>query len=110
MHVPASTLLPATFDASLESLLATLEGHGEKALVIEYAGQNVRPGYHVTEIKSGSFSTLDCGGSPDSWQETILQIEDLPAENGETHMKVGKFLSILGQVVGKLNLTKSSRR
>jgi len=45
--------------------------------VIDYGGRTIRPGYHVTEVKAGSFGTLDCGGNPDAWRETILQVEDL---------------------------------
>ena len=41
--------------------------------------RTIQQGYHVTEVKAGSFVTLDCGGNPDQWHETILQVEDLPS-------------------------------
>ena len=110
MNVHASPLLPAAqADSSLAGVLAALAPHDEKALVIEYGGRTIRPGYHVTEVKAGSFVTLDCGGNPDSWQETILQVEDQPAAEGQWFMKVGKFRAILAQVDKKVRLNADAR-
>eukprot|EP01036_Dinobryon_divergens_P045898 gene45898-61347_t len=73
-------------DSSLASVLAALEPHGDKALVFEYDGGEVQAGYHVTEVKAGSFVTLDCGGNPDAWQETPLTagVWVPPARAGKT--------------------------
>ena len=110
MSVHASPLVLAFgSDASLAAVLAALALHDEKSLVIEYAGRTIQAGYHVTEVKAGSFVTLDCGGNPDAWRETILQVEDLPAGEGEQHMKVGKFRAILAQVDKKLQLDAGAR-
>ena len=109
MSVNASILLPVEFDASLASVLATLAPHDDKPLTIEYGGRQVQAGYHITEVKAGSFVTLDCGGNPDAWQETILQVEDLPAEDGRAAMSVGKFRGILAQVDRKVRLHDSAR-
>ncbi|WP_108462840.1 DUF6428 family protein [Devosia naphthalenivorans] len=96
-------------DFSLARLLHMLEGHDEKALVIEYAGRRIGRGYHVTEVKAGSFVTLDCGGNPDAWQETVLQVEDISAESERTFMQVGKFTRILAQVDRKIPLNGDAR-
>jgi len=97
-------------DASLGALLDALRPHSTRRLVISYDGQLIRPGYHVTEVKAGSFVTLDCGGNPDAWQETILQVEDLPASSEKPdHMEVGKFLAILEKVAARVSLQPSSR-
>lgn len=109
MNTDASILLPVAFDASLGSVLATLTAHDEKRLTIEYGGRQVQPGYHITEVKAGSFVTLDCGGNPDAWQETILQVEDVPAEPGRATMSVGKFRGILSQVNRKVRLNDGAR-
>ena len=110
MNAHASVLLPVgEADSSLAAVLAALAPHDDKPLVIEYAGRTVRAGYHVTEVKAGSFVTLDCGGNPDAWQETILHVEDLPAGEGEQHMKVGKFRAILAQVDKKVRLDAGAR-
>jgi hypothetical protein len=96
-------------DASLGALLAALEPHAGKALVIDYGGQTIRPGYHVTEVKAGSFVTLDCGGNPDAWRETILQIEDIAQEGGGDYLSVDKFRGILDQVAQRVELDVGAR-
>jgi hypothetical protein len=99
----------ALADTSLGSVLDSLAPHDGKALIFEYGGRRVQPGYHVTEVKAGSFVTLDCGGNPDAWQETILQVEDIPARPGESYLPVGKFRAILAQVDRKVRLSSDAR-
>ena len=111
MNAPA---LPLTIsfqgDASLGAVRNALRAHGTRQLLIRYDGQLIQAGYHVTEVKAGSFVTLDCGGNPDAWQETILQVEDLPASAEKPeHMEVAKFLTILGKVVERVSLQEDSR-
>lgn len=101
---------PPQADSSLTHLLAALAPHDDKALVLAYeTGAEVQPGYHVTEVKAGSFVTLDCGGNPDAWQETILQVEDIPARDSAGPMRVGKFRAILAQVDRKVRLAGDAR-
>ena len=110
MLANASPLLPLSgVESTLGAVLAALAAHDDKAMLIEFEGRRVQAGYHVTEVKAGSFKTLDCGGNPDAWQETVLQIEDIPAQPGESAMTVGKFRSILARVDGKVRLDASSR-
>jgi hypothetical protein len=90
-------------------VLEALAPHDGKALMIEYGGRRAQPGYHVTEVKAGSFVTLDCGANADAWQETILQVEDIPAKDGGSYMTVGKFRAILGQVDRKIRLNGEAR-
>ncbi|OCJ06650.1 hypothetical protein A6U85_06865 [Agrobacterium sp. 13-626] len=96
-------------DASLGALLAALEPYAGKALVIDYGGQTIRPGYHVTEVKAGSFVTLDCGGNPDAWRETILQIEEIAQEGEGDYLSVDKFRGILDQVAQRIELDAGAR-
>ncbi|WP_375452179.1 DUF6428 family protein [uncultured Devosia sp.] len=103
----ATPLVPT--DASLDQLLAALESHEAKLLVIDYADRRIQPGYHVTEVKAGSFVTLDCGGNPDAWQETVLQVEDIAASEGRTFMTVAKFCGILVLVDRKVRLNGDAR-
>ncbi|WEX11049.1 DUF6428 family protein [Chelativorans sp. AA-79] len=108
MNRHATPVFPA--DTSVDQLLAALAEHDSKPLVIDYAGRRVQPGYHVTEVKAGSFVTLDCGGRPDAWQETVLQVEDMPArEEGQTFMSVGKFRGILAKVDSQIQLQAGAR-
>lgn len=96
-------------DASLSALLTALEPYAGKALVIDYGGRMIRPGYHVTEVKAGSFVTLDCGGNPDAWQETILQVEDIAQEGEGDYLSVDKFRGILDQVAQRVELDAGAR-
>ncbi|WP_236037390.1 DUF6428 family protein [Belnapia arida] len=97
-------------DASLGVVLDALLPYGARRLIISYDGRQTGGGYHVTEVKAGSFVTLDCGGNPDAWRETILQVEDLPASTEKPDpLEVGKFLSILEKVAARVNLEPDSR-
>lgn len=95
-------------ESTLGAVLAGLAGHGEKTLAIVYGDREVQSGYHLTEVKAGSFTTLDCGGNPDAWQETVLQVEDIPSE-GKPQMTAAKFVSILSQVDRKVQLDHGAR-
>lgn len=66
-------------------------------------------GYHITEVKAGSFVTLDCGGNPDAWRETVLQVEDIPPAESSTPMTVTKLRSILGKVGSRVQLDMDAR-
>ncbi|MGX5733140.1 DUF6428 family protein [Bosea thiooxidans] len=96
-------------DALLGALLDALEPYAARPLVLEYGERRIQPGYHVTEVKAGSFVTLDCGGNPDRWRETVIQIEDLPAEAGGDYMLAGKFRSILDRVTRRVELAADAR-
>lgn len=111
MNVHASPLMTDfQDDASLGAFLNALEAHADKALVLTYGnGQQVQAGYHVTEVKAGSFVTLDCGGNPDAWRETVLQVEDIPATERSAPMTVAKFQSILGKVGSRIQLDREAR-
>ena len=97
------------FEASLSQVLGALNGDDRLALTIRYDEREVQGGYHITEVKFAILQTLDCGGSPDSWQETVLQVEDIPAEDGKPRMTVGKFRSILATVDKKVRLNHDAR-
>lgn len=89
-------LLPVD-ELSCEAVLGGLEAHRDKALIFHYEGRDVRPSYHVTEVKSGSFRALDCGANPESWSETFIQLWDIEEEN-RGHMPAGRFLAIIRKV------------
>jgi hypothetical protein len=89
-------LMPAD-EVSGQSLLDTLAGHKDKSLIFNYEGRDVRPSYHVTEVKTGSFRALDCGANAEHWNETFIQLWDIE-EDSRGHMAVWKFLAIIGKV------------
>ena len=96
-------------ESSLGAVLARLAGSDDLPLSVEYGERVVQPGYHITEVKAGSFVTLDCGGNHDAWQETVLQVEDIPAKDDRAMMTAGKFRSILAQVDRKVPLDHGAR-
>ncbi|MDR6758609.1 hypothetical protein J2Y48_003909 [Mycoplana sp. BE70] len=53
-------------DISLGELLGNAAETPDLALVFLYDGKPVKPGYHVTEVKIGQFSALDCGANPEA--------------------------------------------
>jgi hypothetical protein len=99
--------LPAG-EISLGALLEALRPSADRPLVFVYGGREVHPGYHVTEIKSGRFESLDCGALPEAWRETFIQLQD-GAEEGRTHMPAGKFLAIVRKVEDALPLAAGSK-
>lgn len=104
-----ATLPYVEVESTLAAVLDRLTGQDEKRLIIVYGSRTVQPGFHVTEVKAGSFVTLDCGGNPDAWSETVLQVEDIPQEEGKAQMNAGKFRAILTQADRKVPLDHGAR-
>lgn len=95
-------------DITLGSLLERLKETATKPLVFEYDGRVVRPGYHVTEVKAGRFSALDCGANPEAWTEIFVQLWDV--DGGERrHMAAGKFSAIVRKVSEHVALDGSAK-
>lgn len=104
----ANTTPAATGELAIGELLAACDAHPTSALVFIHEGRPVRAGYHVTEVKAGQFSALDCGGNPEAWPEIFIQLWDI--EEGErTHMKAGKFAAIIRKVSDHVALDPSAR-
>jgi hypothetical protein len=74
--------LPRTGEIAAGELVEILARHAGKPLLFRYEGRDVLPGYHVTEVKSGTFEALDCGANHESWRETFIQLWDVPPEDG----------------------------
>ena len=95
---PVSAATPSAGEITAADLLAALAPDGGKPLIFRYAGRDVLPGYHVTEVKAGVFQVLDCGANYESWREIFIQLWDVPPEDGRGPMRVGKFLAIIRKV------------
>lgn len=77
-----------------------LRASPEKKLIFENAnGDGIHRGYHLTEIKTAAYDTVDCGGQKNRWSETILQLW-VPEEAEEDYMEAGKFVRIYDKVRG----------
>lgn len=74
------------------------EAPAKRLVFTNSAGATIHAGYHLTELKTASFDTVDCGAQKNQWTETVVQLwvpED--EENGE-FMTAAKFLSIYDKV------------
>jgi hypothetical protein len=100
---------PAGDSLTLAELRAALYPHAGLPLVFEYGGVPVKPGYHVTEVKSGWFAALDCGANPENWREAFIQLWDVDEGKSRAHMNAGKFLSIIGNVLTEIDLDQDTR-
>ena len=98
----------AVSDISLGTLLEALAGQAQLPLIFHYDGQPVRGGYHITEVKAGQFSALDCGANPEAWSEIFIQLWDID-EDQRTHMKSGKFAAIVRKVSEHVALDGSAK-
>jgi len=95
-------------DITLGQLLDVLAVAPDAPLVFTYDGNSVRPGYHVTEVKAGQFSALDCGANPEAWSEIFVQLWDID-EDGRTHMPADKFSAIIRKVSDHVRLEPSAK-
>ena len=91
-----------------QEFIAALRTAPDNRLIFEdHAGNAVRAGYHLTEIKAAHFETVDCGGQTNQWHETIVQLW-VPAEADDEHMAAGKFLRIFDKVTATIPLQQEA--
>jgi len=83
-----------------KEFIQLLEKNTNKELLFEFLpNQFAKANYHLTEIKKVYFDTVDCGGNPNEWHETQMQIWESPNEIGKTnYMTTDKILSIFKRV------------
>ena len=95
-------------DIPLGLLLEAAARHPEASLVFHYDGRPMKSGYHVTEVKAGQFSALDCGANPEAWSEIFVQLWDVD-EAERSHMAAGKFAAIVRKVSEHVKLDDSAK-
>ncbi|MFY0654116.1 MAG: hypothetical protein JXQ96_18910 [Cyclobacteriaceae bacterium] len=61
-------------------------------------GKFIEPTYHITEIKNVSIDSVDCGGNPDAYNQTIVQLWVNPHEFLRKPWSTDKALSIFNKV------------
>ncbi len=83
-----------------KEFLTLLNEQATKALIFEFQpGQRVGANYHITEVKNTKIDSVDCGGSADTWNETVVQLWENPGEKNKTeYLSSSKALSILDKV------------
>lgn len=89
MLEPASTL------AALRSALAR---DPDAVLSVGTGRRDLRPGFHVTEIRLADIRALDCGRRADRWREVVLEMTDdaLPPGRALTAGALDRILSEAG--------------
>jgi hypothetical protein len=91
-----------------QTFLQTLESLPDSALVFDYGDGQIQPGYHVTEIMAASYSSMDCGGQANHWQETIIQLMGPTVQDKPDYMTVNKFLSIYRRVAASVPVNREA--
>jgi hypothetical protein len=71
-----------------ENPTAALQFEIEEGIFIE-------PTYHITEIKNAKIESVDCGGNPDSYNHTIVQLWINPEEKLRKPWTAKKALNII---------------
>jgi hypothetical protein len=83
----------------LQELVDLLNNNPTKTLRFEFqAGRFVESHYHITEIKNHFINSIDCGGRPDAWNETVIQLWEPSNPNDREPMDGKKAASILRTV------------
>lgn len=95
-------------DITLGDLLSRIAQSPDLPLVFTYEGREIKGGYHVTEVKAGQFSALDCGANPEAWSEIFVQLWDID-EDGRSYMSGGKFAAIIRKVSEHVGLDGSTK-
>lgn len=95
-------------DIPLGYLLKHIAETPELPLLFAYDGNTIRPGYHVTEVKAGAFSALDCGANAEAWSEIFVQLWDID-EDGRSHMTSRKFSAIVRKVSEHVKLDEAAK-
>lgn len=97
----------STEEITLGELLEALGQHPSSLLTFRHEGRPLRKGYHVTEVKAGSFAGLDCGANPEAWTEIFVQLWNV--DDAPEQMTARKFAAIIGKVADHLSLDRSAR-
>jgi hypothetical protein len=78
-----------------QDFISSLRPFADQPLIFEHMhNARVPAGYHVTEVKAVQYQTMDCGGEPNAWAETIVQLWNPEAGDEARFMTVEKFLKI----------------
>ena len=87
-----------------QTFLSSLKQRPDKPLVFDYGQEQVKPGYHVTEVMNVTFETVDCGGQTNFWRETIIQLQGPGRHDRAELMDASKFLAIYDRVSAAISV------
>lgn len=82
-----------------QEFIDTLRNAGEKELIIEHKANYFLPkAFHITEVKNVHIESVDCGGRPDTYDQTIIQLWWDGREQKDRAMSAAKFMAIIDKV------------
>ena len=82
-----------------KNFLDLLENNPEKDLIFEYHQNRLVPkSYHITEVKNLHIESVDCGGRPDTYYQTVTQLWVNPTEKVDNYLSTTKALKIFQKV------------
>jgi hypothetical protein len=85
--------------------LKLINQHPEKPLRFrDHRDSLVHPSYHVSEVKTATLETVDCGNLAHRWTETILQLWLSDDPDAEKAMLTGKVTQIFTSVARKISI------
>lgn len=94
---------------TVDHFLKILQHAPEKELVFEYEADTFVPkAYHITEVKNVHIESVDCGGRPDAYDQTIVQLWVRDGEHADRHMTAAKALKIFDIVDAKTPMKKET--
>jgi hypothetical protein len=94
---------------TVDHFLKTLQHAPDKELVFEYEADTFVPmAYHITEVKNVHIESVDCGGRPDAYDQTIVQLWVRDGEHSDRHMTAAKALKIFDIVDAKKPMKKDT--
>ncbi|MEO9966331.1 MAG: DUF6428 family protein [Reichenbachiella sp.] len=62
------------------------------------SGKFIKPTFHITEVKNLTIESVDCGGNPDSYKQTVVQLMVNPLEEMRRPWSAKKALDIFEKV------------
>lgn len=93
---------------NIYQLKEILKSNADLPLIFSFDGQNIHPGYHVTEVQHAQINALDCGSGKDEWEEIVVQLMDGSSLYNGEHMSCGKFIGIVGKAIESLSFDEDS--
>ena len=100
--------VPNSHELTARGLLDVLVSRPDMPLGFFYDGRAIKNGYHITEVKTGRFTALDCGANPEAWTETFIQLWDVD-EPPHAYMSAGKFVAIIDKVAALATFEPDTR-
>ncbi len=93
---------------TIGTLLAACDAQPRAFLTFSCQSRPVKPGYHITDVRVGQFTTLDLQGNPEAWSEIFIQLWDV-ADGDPAPMQAEKFAAIVRKVCNHAELDPSAK-